>query len=475
MLRPLCAALIAALAACGGAPPAQTAEDPDKAVMDALVALEQRARAARAAGDDDTLLSLYQQMLAVEMPAKLRDFRGRLNYSVACLHGKAGRAEAALAAVEAASKTGWTAADHAAHDPDLALIRTDPRFAAALAEMRHNQIRLKVYEIRRWENPDLPPLQLRFDAMDSAQAETLRAEFGLEALVANAPDQAAAHKAVLAWVHNRWRHSGLNEPVSPNALDILRAVAQGARFRCVEYSVVLAQALNALGYTARVVSLRSEGMSYGTGKGHVISEVWRDDLRQWVALDGQNNAIWRHEGRPLSSHQIQALLAEGRESEIALDHGGSTWMTEPPDPETWLAYFHGIQLALDNRVFDAEPNAPKGHRLLLAPNTHPELLFQGAPLSEVDITADADPLYPPLNQVHVQIAPKGDALICTLRHNMPSFDHFEINGAVSRGAKYVWPLSVGDQALEIQAVNVRGVKGPPTHITVRYHGQPAGK
>ncbi|MFN3199451.1 MAG: transglutaminase-like domain-containing protein [Bradymonadia bacterium] len=454
--------------ACGAAPDAGRQK-----VLDTLVALDTQAKAARKAGDEEALLKAYEQMLTLEFPPKLRDFRGRVHYGVACVHGRAGRAEQALDALEAASKTGWTEAEHTAKDDDLALIRQSPRFTAALRTMREARTRLKVYEITTWENPSLSSSMLRFDEMASANAQALREEFDLPALVANTRTQLEAHTAVLAWVHDRWAHSGLNEPVSPNALDILHAVQEGARFRCVEYSIVLAQALNALGYPARVVSLRQAGMSYGTGKGHVISEVWNDDLRQWVAVDGQNNAYWTHEGRPLSARQVQMLRHRGKAGEIELVHGGSTWMPKPPNREMWLSYFHAFQLAHDNRIFDKNPahaeKSSTAKSFLLPHGVTPELLFQGAPLEGVDIITDADPLYPLLNSVHIEVAPQGAQLELKLSHNTPSFSHFTVNGARIEGAHHTWDLSPGENTLTIRAVNTQGIEGAPSKITLVYH------
>ena len=71
---------------------------------------------------------------------------------------------------------------------------------------------------------------------------------------------------------------------------VLADVDQGKRFRCVEYSVVLAEVFQAMGYPARIVALKKDGMSYGVGKGHVITEAWNDELGKWIAFDGQNNA-----------------------------------------------------------------------------------------------------------------------------------------------------------------------------------------
>lgn len=89
----------------------------------------------------------------------------------------------------------------------------------------------------------------------------------------------------------RWEHG--NGHVDPkDAVEILRRVDAGERFACVEYSVVLTQALNAMGMPARWLELLMHDHHAGFGRGHVVFEAGIDDLARWVLLDGQNGAWW---------------------------------------------------------------------------------------------------------------------------------------------------------------------------------------
>jgi hypothetical protein len=139
---------------------------------------------------------------------------------------------------------------------------------------------------------------------------------------------------LLAWVHDEWEHA--NDHVEdPDALTVLERVEAGERFACVEYSIVLSQALNAVRIPSRRVDLRQVNHHVGVGRGHVVSEAWIDDLDHWVLLDGQNGSYWVDaSGSPLG-------LAELQEADVVPEFVGAGEV-EPPAPEqaaSWFTYF----------------------------------------------------------------------------------------------------------------------------------------
>jgi transglutaminase-like putative cysteine protease len=128
------------------------------------------------------------------------------------------------------------------------------------------------------------------------------------------PPQSSAWEtamALLTWVTRRWEHA--NDHVDwTDALHVLERVAAGERFACVEYSIVLTQALNAVGIPARRVFLYGRDHHVGLGRSHVVSEAWIDDLGSWVVLDGQNGAYWATaDGDPLGLPQLRQALLDG--------------------------------------------------------------------------------------------------------------------------------------------------------------------
>jgi hypothetical protein len=92
----------------------------------------------------------------------------------------------------------------------------------------------------------------------------------------------------------------------------LDRVDAGERFACVEYAIILSQALNALRIPARRVQLRQANHHIGFGRGHVVAEAWIDDLDKWVVLDGQNGAYWADaEGVPMALPDLQRAHHRG--------------------------------------------------------------------------------------------------------------------------------------------------------------------
>jgi hypothetical protein len=84
----------------------------------------------------------------------------------------------------------------------------------------------------------------------------------------------------------------------------------GARYRCAEYSFVLADVLRASGLQARAARWESnEGA-------HVTTEVWWPEERRWVLLDGQFGAWVTRAGAPLSALELLRALREGATAQL---------------------------------------------------------------------------------------------------------------------------------------------------------------
>jgi hypothetical protein len=163
------------------------------------------------------------------------------------------------------------------------------------------------------------------------RAEELRAQ-----LPAPRPSAWDTAVATLAWVTSRWKHANAHMEID-DAVDCLRRVDQGQRFACVEYSLVLTQALNALAIPSRRVALRQQDYHAGVGRGHVVSEAWIDDLARWVLLDGQNGLYWTGDsGDPLGTLELQqAFAARGRRPDFVTVGAP----LEDAGADMWFSYF----------------------------------------------------------------------------------------------------------------------------------------
>jgi Transglutaminase-like superfamily len=184
------------------------------------------------------------------------------------------------------------------------LFSVDPDWDRLVERMRAN-VPPPALEILDWPSP-VPTLPLDLDALPSDRAELLR-----ELLPEPQRSAWATATATLTGVTQRWA-PGTDPIASRDALEVLEAVASGARFSCVEYTVVLSQALNALGIPARSVGLMTADYHFGVGRGHNVTEAWIDDLGRWVLLDGQNGMWWTDsDGTPLGLVELRRRYADG--------------------------------------------------------------------------------------------------------------------------------------------------------------------
>lgn len=140
----------------------------------------------------------------------------------------------------------------------------------------------------------------------------LREAYKLDDLVKYYPDDLNKVRVMCNWVHSRWQHDSNNKPEKPDPITILKEAEKGARFRCVEYSIVLSGCLNAVGIPTRIVGLMSPDIEISMGgKGHIVVEAYIASRKKWVMADGQNNAVPIYNGQPLNAVEFQRELSKG--------------------------------------------------------------------------------------------------------------------------------------------------------------------
>jgi hypothetical protein len=199
--------------------------------------------------------------------------------------------------------------------------------------------------------------------------------------------------ALLEWSTSYFEH-GNTHVEAPDALAIMARADDGKRFACVEYSILLSQALNALRIPARRVDLRQRNYHVGVGRGHVVSEAWVDDLNKWVILDGQNGGYWQsEEGSPLGLLELQNALTEKQPVTMV---GTARAVIDSRSP-IWLSYFS--MAVSGGYAWSHSPFSPvfqgtgliRAHRLLRdGQDAYPDL-------SAIAVGLDGDPVTPTLN------------------------------------------------------------------------------
>jgi hypothetical protein len=139
----------------------------------------------------------------------------------------------------------------------------------------------------------------------------LRSKYPIDSLIKDVQTDMDKTLKILNWVHNQWQHNGNNEPRKNDAISILEEAKEGKNFRCVEYGIVTAACLNSVGLKARKLALKTEDVETTEyGAGHVVTEVFLNDLGKWVFVDGQFDAMPVLNGVPLNEVKKKKAIGE---------------------------------------------------------------------------------------------------------------------------------------------------------------------
>ncbi|MDR3652670.1 MAG: transglutaminase-like domain-containing protein [Paludibacter sp.] len=139
----------------------------------------------------------------------------------------------------------------------------------------------------------------------------LRSKYPIDSLTKGTKSDTEKALAILHWVHRQWNHDGGNEPKKNDAISILEEAKEGKNFRCVEYGIVTTACLNSIGLKSRTLGLKTKNVeTTESGAGHVLSEVYLNDLKKWVLLDGQWDVMPMLNNVPLNAVEFQRAITE---------------------------------------------------------------------------------------------------------------------------------------------------------------------
>ena len=162
--------------------------------------------------------------------------------------------------------------------------------------------------------------------------------YELEKLTENCQSDYEKVKTITNWVSGLWNHDGMNQPEQGHPMYILdQVINHGQRYRCVEYGTVISGCLNALGFECRKLGLKTKDVETREhSAGHVGSEVYLEDLKKWVFIDGQWGAIPMLEDTPLSAYEFGVAIRE-KDSNLKINWANNVY--QAPDSE----YFEWIE------------------------------------------------------------------------------------------------------------------------------------
>ena len=169
------------------------------------------------------------------------------------------------------------------------------------------------WKITKSDNPAVvrSPVPFKYEPFDEPLLEKYREQENLDELTKDAKTQFEAACEIAKWSAHRLKDLGHLKDTYPgwNALEILSKHEDGRPIGgfCQQYSLLFLQACLSQGLTVRAVSVGPGNHLDKLRSGHETVELWSDDYRKWVYLDG--NTGWYikdvETGVPLSIWEIR--------------------------------------------------------------------------------------------------------------------------------------------------------------------------
>jgi len=335
-------------------------------------------------------------------------------------------------------------------------------------------------------------IPFEYEPLDHPRLKRLRTEYKLDEVVQGAQSELELLLRLAQWACNHWdwpNHIGECYPPW-DALEILKPYQDGKPTGgfCLQYNVVFLQACESFGFVGRAVSI-SPGSCYGRlgGGGHEIVEIWSNEWKKWVYVDGA--LAWyivdEKTGVPLSiwemrQHQLPTLRGEPVEPVrvVAAERTKNKqfgWKgLAGPDPLNW---YLELRMIPRSNFLQAKSPLPlnqgtdewcwTGHYVWTDAEVPAGLLFGHRVTKREDFEWT-------LNQAHYVLEPdKAPGVFRVhLDTETPSFETFlaEIDGGEKKSVApvFAWTLHPGKNQLRVRPRNVAGREGIPSWIALEY-------
>ncbi len=211
----------------------------------------------------------------------------------------------------------------------------------------------KIKEIRYLAEKSTHGYQFYYsDTLGNQYLRELRQNYGLNNLTSNLPNEFEKIKTILHWSSSQWEHNGSNTPSKSDALTILKEAKAGNKFRCVEYGIVAAASLNAIGIPARVLGLKTRDVGkVRFGAGHVVTEVYSQQYSKWIFIDPQMDILPTLKGIPLNAVEFQKAILNERQNIELINASGKIEQELAESYINWIGkYLYFFDAAFDQRI-----------------------------------------------------------------------------------------------------------------------------
>jgi transglutaminase-like putative cysteine protease len=320
------------------------------------------------------------------------------------------------------------------------------------------------------------PIPFTYEPFDHPKLKELRARHKLDEVVKGAKTEFELVERLARWSAGCWEKGHLKDAYPAwDALDILKPHADGKPVGgfCQQYNVVFLQACESFGIPGRPVSI-GVGDHGGKvrGSGHEVVEIWSNDHRKWVYVDGNMGwyAVDAKGGVPLSLWELrdrQLQVLNGKPAApirvVHLLEGGKRW----EGLEGWPAFLE-LRLVPRSNFFEEKSPLPlnqgmrgwfwTGHHAWTDAEYPASLLYSQR-------VSDQRNWNWTLNQTHFTLeatATPGEVRV-HLDTETPGFDTFlaDIDGAGPKPVRpgFVWKLHAGKNRLEVRSRNAASRDG----------------
>lgn len=382
--------------------------------------------------------------------------------------------------------------------PDFYLPSNDPAVSPQLKSVR---VRTEIAADKGWgenlkilarQNPNIfyPSDSFNFESFKHPRLAELRKQYALDEVVKGCTTDLQRMEKLAVWTSQQWTKGHLGK-IYPkwDALEILKKHEDGTPIGgfCQQYNLVFLQACESFGMVGRCVSIGSGDHGVKIRSGHEVVEIWSNELNKWVYVDGQ--AAWyfvdKETRTPLNllelrERQLAAILDKSASKEAKREVDVVVLAKSPYEwkgLQDWPA-FTELRMIPHTAFLDGIVPVPlnqgmrgwfwTGHRVWTDDLYPASVLYS-------DRVSNVHDWNWPINQTRIWLQQnvKMGTLDVRLNHNMPSFAKFvvQINEEAEKDVskdEFTWPLHPGENQLQVQAVNVHGIRGPVSWIKVEY-------
>ncbi len=193
------------------------------------------------------------------------------------------------------------------------------------------------------------------DTVGNEYLRELKNKYSLELLVNGEKDDIGKIKNILDWTSKQWEHNGSNNPTKQDALTILKEAHEGKQFRCVEYGIVVTAAFNSIGFPARTLGLKTRDVEkVMRGAGHVVSEVYSNELDKWIFIDPQFNIMPTLNGNPLNGVEFQKEIYNKNMNLKLINKQGEISKEEAVNYIRWVGkYLFYLDVLFDQKTLNS--------------------------------------------------------------------------------------------------------------------------